>query len=68
MADNLSPPTSDSYKTRVELSRDGQNTLYAEQARRQLKGERIILIDLASEILEAALDNLKKEHDSNPIG
>lgn len=62
------PPTDATYKTRVEISRDGQNTLYAEQARRQLKGERLTLVELASEIVEQALSVLKGEHDANPIG
>lgn len=61
-------PAQDNYKTRIEISRDGQNTLYAEQARRMLKGERLTLIELASEIMEQAMADLKKEHDSNQIG
>jgi hypothetical protein len=61
-------PTEDIYKTRIEISRDGQNTLYAEQARRQLKGERLTLVELASEIVEQALSVLKQQHDANPVG
>lgn len=63
-----SPPPQDSYKTRIEISRDGQNTLYAEQARRQLSGERITLLELASEITEQALHTLRNEHLANPVG
>jgi 16S rRNA U1498 N3-methylase RsmE len=68
MLDETVAPTQDNYKTRIEISRDGQNTLYAEQARRMLKGERLTLIELASELMEATLSNLKKEHDANPVG
>jgi hypothetical protein len=60
--------TMDNYKTRIEISRDGQNTLYAEQARRFLKGERLTLVELASELVEETLTQLKKEHDANPVG
>lgn len=68
MTDDVLIPAQDNYKTRIEISRDGQNTLYAEQARRQLKGERVTLMDLASEIMESTLATLKKEHDSSPFG
>lgn len=68
MADEMQNPAEATYKTRIEISRDGQNTLYAEQARRQLKGERLTLIKIASEIMERAVAELKKEHDANPIG
>lgn len=68
MADVSQPPVEDIYKTRIEISRDAQNTLYAEQARRQLKGERLTLIEIASEIIERSLSDLKKEHANNPIG
>jgi hypothetical protein len=67
MPDETLVPTQDNYKTRIEISRDGQNTLYAEQARRMLKGERLTLIDVASIIMEEALAGVKKEHDANPI-
>jgi hypothetical protein len=67
MTELTPPPTETIYKTRIEISRDGQNTLYAEQARRQLKGERLTLVELASEIIERALTVLKKEHDANSI-
>ena len=68
MTEETLVPTQDNYKTRIEISRDGQNTLYAEQARRILKGERLTLIELASMLMETTLLNLKKEHDANPIG
>jgi 16S rRNA U1498 N3-methylase RsmE len=68
MPEDQSAATQDNYKTRIEISRDGQNTLYAEQARRTLKGERITLVELASELVEATLTQLKKEHDASPIG
>jgi 16S rRNA U1498 N3-methylase RsmE len=68
MLEDLLPPAQDNYKTRIEISRDGQNTLYAEQARRMLKGERLTLVELASELVEATLTQLKKEHDASPIG
>ncbi|MBH8569386.1 hypothetical protein KB206_10860 [Microvirga sp. STS02] len=68
MTEETSIPIQDSYKTRIEISRDGQNTLYAEQARRTIKGERLTLIELASELMEATLANLKSEHETNPIG
>ena len=67
MTDQIQTPAEATYKTRIEIPRDGQNTLYAEQARRQLKGERLTLIEIASEIMERALEELKKEHDANPI-
>jgi 16S rRNA U1498 N3-methylase RsmE len=68
MPDDITTAAQDNYKTRIEISRDGQNTLYAEQARRMLKGERINLVELASELVEATLVQLKKEHDANPVG
>ena len=68
MSEDTIMPPQDSYKTRIEISRDGQNTLYAEQARRILKGERLTLIELASDLMEATLASLKAEHDANPIG
>jgi hypothetical protein len=68
MADVVQPPVEDIYKTRIEISRDCQNTLYTEQARRQLKGERLTLIEIASEIIERSLTELKKEHAANPMG
>ena len=68
MSEVTQPQPDAMYKTRVEISRDGQNTLYAEQARRQLKGERLTLVELASEIVEHALSVLKEEHDANPVG
>jgi 16S rRNA U1498 N3-methylase RsmE len=68
MPDETLTPTQDNYKTRIEISRDGQNTLYTEQARRMLKGERLTLVELASELVESTLVQLKKEHDANPIG
>lgn len=64
MTDEITPAAQDIYKTRIEISRDGQNTLYTEQARRQLKGERLTLIELASEIMERALANLKIEQEA----
>lgn len=64
MTDEITPAAQDIYKTRIEISRDGQNTLYTEQARRQLKGERLTLIELASEIMERALANLKIEQET----
>jgi hypothetical protein len=64
MTDEITPAAQDIYKTRIEISRDGQNTLYTEQARRQLKGERLTLIDLASEIMEKALADLKVEQEA----
>ena len=68
MPEETATQTLDNYKTRIEISRDGQNTLYAEQARRFLKGERLTLVELASELVEGALTQLKREHDANPIG
>jgi hypothetical protein len=68
MTELTQPQTDAIYKTRIEISRDGQNTLYAEQARRQLKGERLTLVELASEIVEQSLTVLKQQHDANPIG
>jgi hypothetical protein len=68
MPEDIQAPTQDIYKSRYEISRDGQNTLYAEQARRILRGERLTLVELASNLLEAALTQLKKEHDANPVG
>lgn len=68
MPEETTAPPQDSYKTRVEISRDGQNTLYAEQARRMLKGERLTLVELASVLIEETLLQLKKEHDANPVG
>lgn len=64
MTDEITPAAQDIYKTRIEISRDGQNTLYTEQAIRQLKGERLTLIELASEIMERALANLKIEQEA----
>lgn len=64
MTDEITPAAQDIYKTRIEISRDGQNTLYTEQARRQLKGERLTLIELASEIMERALADLKIEQET----
>lgn len=68
MPDETTAQTMDNYKTRIEISRDGQNTLYAERARRFLKGERLTLVELASELVEETLIQLKKEHDANPVG
>jgi hypothetical protein len=64
MTDETTAPAQDIYKTRIEISRDGQNTLYTEQARRQLKGERLTLIELASEIMEKALLAMKEQQEA----
>jgi hypothetical protein len=68
MTDEPIAPTQDIYKTRIEISRDGQNTLYTEQARRQIKGERLTLIELASEIMEKALAELKQQQETSSAG
>jgi hypothetical protein len=68
MTDETLAPAQDIYKTRIEISRDGQNTLYTEQARRQIKGERLTLIELASEIMERALAELKQQQETSPAG
>jgi hypothetical protein len=68
MTDETIAPAQDIYKTRIEISRDGQNTLYTEQARRQIKGERLTLIELASEIMEKALAELKQQQETSSAG
>jgi hypothetical protein len=68
MTDETIAPAQDIYKTRIEISRDGQNTLYTEQARRQIKGERLTLIELTSEIMEKALAELKQQQQAPSAG